>query len=136
MKIRRERRRYPIIPISAMSDIAFLLLIFIMLASLINYHKEIKIDYAVAENQTKTDENKNFEIWVDKNGIFFYEGNQIKIEDLKNLLESSFYSSKGQKIRYHIIADKDVKYKYINALIELFQEIQIDNVSLVVKEKE
>lgn len=64
MKVIRKFRRKPIIPINSMSDIAFLLLIFIMLISLINYRREIKINYAEAEFQEVTQSENNLEIWI------------------------------------------------------------------------
>lgn len=133
MKIVVKKRKYPILPISAMSDIAFLLLIFIMLVSLINYHKTIKIDYAVGESLVKTDQNKNIEIWVDKNGSIFYEGKIITLDDVKGIIIDAYFNSKT-KTRFHIVADRDVEYRHINKVIEIFQELQIDTVSFVAKE--
>ena len=69
MNITRRKRRRSILPINSMSDIAFLLLIFIMLISLINYRREIKISYPEAEFQEVTQADKNLEIWINQLGI-------------------------------------------------------------------
>ena len=66
MIIKKKNRRQPLTPINAMSDIAFLLLIFIMLLSLMNYRRKIKIEYPESKYQKITQKEKNFEIWVDK----------------------------------------------------------------------
>jgi biopolymer transport protein ExbD len=132
MKIRRKARRYPIIPVSAMSDIAFLLLIFIMLVSIINYRKEIKIDYAISKNQERTQADKNFEIWINKDGAVFYDGKNIELPELQKSVETRYF--KTPDIRFHVIADKNTKYKYVNNVVELLKQTQVSSVSLVVKE--
>ncbi len=68
MKFNFKKRRYPVIPLSSTSDIGFLLLIFIMLISLINYRKEVKIEYPEAKKLQIVQEKKNFEIWIDSIG--------------------------------------------------------------------
>jgi biopolymer transport protein ExbD len=50
-----------------MSDVAFLLLIFIMLVALINYRKEVKIEYPEAATAMRTSEHKNLEVWEEAN---------------------------------------------------------------------
>ena len=132
MMMRKRNRRKPLIPINSMSDIAFLLLIFIMLLSLINYKREIKIDYAEAENQESTQRDKNFEVWIDKVGTAFYKGRMVDDNELKKIAEEKY--DKYPDLRFHIIADKNVKYKKVNDIIELFKDIQVYAVSLVVRE--
>ncbi|MCK4797773.1 MAG: biopolymer transporter ExbD [Spirochaetes bacterium] len=134
MKIRNKKRRMPIILVSSMSDIAFLLLIFIILLSLINYKKEIKIDYPEAEYQEKTQTDKNFEIWIDKEGVTYYKGRAVNLSSLKNLVSDR--RAKNIDTRFHIIADKNTEYKNVNKVIEVLKIAQAGVVSLVVKDNE
>jgi len=134
MKIRKRQRRKPIIPINSMSDIAFLLLIFIMLLSLINYKKEIPIDFAEAKYQEKTQNDINFEIWVDKEGAVYYKAKNIEMSELQNLISKKI--TRNPETRFHVIADRDLKYKKINDLIEILKSYNISAVSLVVRENE
>jgi biopolymer transport protein ExbD len=133
MKIRKRKRRQPIIPINSMSDIAFLLLIFIMLLSLINYKKEVKIEYPEARYQEKTHSDKNFEIWVDQMGSIFYRGKTVDINTLEGLIVDRIVQVPDT--RFHIIADKNTKYRNVNKIIEILKILQIRAVSFVVKEK-
>ena len=57
MNLRRKKKKF-IIPMNSMSDVAFLLLIFIMLVSLMNYRREVKIDYPEAETAKKNQHGK------------------------------------------------------------------------------
>ncbi len=74
MKIQRRIRRRPLLSISAMSDIAFLLLIFILLIGLINYRREIPIRYPEAETVETTQGERNLEIWIAPTGLCMCRG--------------------------------------------------------------
>lgn len=114
-----------------MSDIAFLLLIFIMLISLINYRKEVKIEYPEAEFQEVTQADKNVEIWVDRWGNYYYNGHLSEL----SLVEGSIAQeiAKNPSIRIHILADKNTPYKNVNDVVEILKLLQHRAVSFVVK---
>lgn len=131
MKIKRRKRRAPIVPINSMSDIAFLLLIFIMLISLINYRKEVKIDYPEAEFQEVTQADKNIEIWVDISGNYFYNGHQASITGVEGFIARDI--ADNPSVRIHVLADRSTPYKNVNEIIEILKLLQHRAVSLVVK---
>jgi len=131
MKLSRRKKGGPSIPVSAMSDIGFLLLIFIMVVSLINYRKEIKIEYPEAKNQEITNAEKNFEIWIDKDGMVFFKGQPITTKALEGLIVEAIV--KDPKVRIHILADKNTRYKDVNEIMKVLQLLQHRVVSLVVK---
>lgn len=114
-----------------MSDIAFLLLIFIMLISLINYRKEVKIEYPESEFQEVTQADKNVEIWVDRWGNYYYNGHLSEL----SLVEGSIAQeiAKNPSIRIHILADKNTPYKNVNDVVEILKLLQHRAVSFVVK---
>ncbi|MDR0447952.1 MAG: biopolymer transporter ExbD, partial [Treponema sp.] len=85
MKIRRNRRN-PVVPMSSMSDVAFLLLIFIMLVALINYRREVKIEYPEADRAKRTSTEKNLEIWVDREGFLYLDGYPAELGMIENVL--------------------------------------------------
>ena len=132
MNITKRDRRRSILPINSMSDIAFLLLIFIMLISLINYRKEIKISYPEAEFQEVTQADKNLEIWIDQLGQIYHNGIIIDTISAEAIIAEAV--AKDPKIRIHILADKNTPYKYVNDVIEVLKLLQHRVVSLVVKE--
>src|SRR4030042_6086536 len=101
MKFKIKKRRYPVIPLSSTSDIGFLLLIFIMLVSLINYRKEVKIDYPEAAKPGIVGEKNNFEIWIDSEGNIYQEGRIVSINELEVLIVDA--ASKKPDTRLHVI---------------------------------
>lgn len=132
MKIKRKKRRAPIVPINSMSDIAFLLLIFIMLISLINYRKEVKIEYPEADLSEVTQADKNLELWIDRTGNLYFQGEPVNRVSMEGLVAE--HVALNPSIRIHIIADKNTPYKDINFLVEMLQLLQHRVVSFVVKE--
>ncbi len=132
MNIKRSRRRKPLVPINSMSDIAFLLLIFIMLISLINYRREIKIDYPEGEYQEVTQADKNLEIWVDRAGAVFYDGTRVTLSYLEAIIADAV--AEDPSVRIHILADKNTAFKNVNGLLEILKLLQHRAVSLVVKD--
>lgn len=133
MKIERHKRKIITIPISSMSDIAFLLLIFIMLLALINYKKIIKIDYPEANYKEVTQADSNLEIWIDVNGVIYYKGNIIELKSLENIIVDTV--TKKPDTRIHIIADKNTPYKNVDKVVEILKLLQHRVVSFVVKDK-
>lgn len=132
MKILRRKRRSPFVPISSMSDIAFLLLIFIMLISLINYRKVVKIEYPEAEFQEVTSADQNVEIWIDKQGMLFYNGYPASLSVVEGNLAGAIAGNPS--IRVHILADKNTPYKQVHKIVEILKWMQHRAVSLVVKD--
>ncbi|MDR0465635.1 MAG: biopolymer transporter ExbD [Treponema sp.] len=133
MKLRRKKKKI-FIPLFSMSDIAFLLLIFIMLVSLINYRKEVNIEYPVAQTGLRTNAEKNMDVWIDINGRIYIDGNAAD----RNALEWKIadLSVNAPDTRVHIIADRGTPYSNVNSVLESFQVLQYRFVSFAVKNDE
>jgi biopolymer transport protein ExbD len=130
MNIRRKRKQF-VIPVNSMSDVAFLLLIFIMLVSLINYRREVKIDYPEATTAKKTSAEKNLEIWVDKEGSLYLDGLPSDLAAIQNSIIDTYQDAPDTRV--HIIADRNTPFEYVNQALELLQILQYRVVSFVVK---
>lgn len=129
----KSKRRRPSVATSSMSDIGFLLLIFIMLIALMNQRYEEKINYSESAVLERTQADENFEIWVQSNGIVSAEGQIFDPESLEKAIVQAI--AQNPNVRIHIIADKDTPYKYVNGVTSILQSLQHRVVSFVVKEK-
>ncbi len=129
----KKKRRNPSITTSSMSDIGFLLLIFIMLISLMNQRYEEKINYPESRILERTQADKNFEIWVQKNGVVSADGEILDGIGLERAIVGAIAENPG--VRIHIIADKDTPYKYVNSVVSVLQNLQHRVVSFVIKER-
>ena len=130
MKLKRNRKSF-FIPIFSMSDIAFLLLIFIMLTALINYRIEVKIDYPEAETAHITNTDNDLEIWIDKDGFIYIDGIPSNHSELEYIVSTLYRTA--PETRIHIIADRYTPYIKINSVLEILQILQYRVVSFVVR---
>jgi biopolymer transport protein ExbD len=117
---------------NAMSDVAFLLLIFIMLVALINYRREVKIDYPEAREAKRTSAEKNLEIWIDKNGGAYLDGVPASLGAIEIALTSAYRAAPDTRV--HVIADKDAAFRTVNDVLAILQLLQHRVVSFVVKD--
>lgn len=129
----KPKRRKPSVTTSSMSDIGFLLLIFIMLISLMNQRKEEKIEYSEATLIEKTQVDKNFEIWIKSDSMVFVEGENVDGATLESLIVKAV--TEQPLTRVHIIADKNTPYKYVDSTVKILQKLEHRVVSFVVREK-
>lgn len=129
----KPKRRNPSITTSSMSDIGFLLLIFIMLISLMNQRYEEKITYSESAVLERTQADSNFEIWIQKNGVISADGNVLDRNSTEKAIINAI--AENPNVRIHIIADKDTPYKYVNEVVSVLQVLQHRVVSFVVREK-
>lgn len=130
MKLNRKRKNF-FVPLSSMSDVAFLLLIFIMLISLINFRKEVKIDYPEAETAKKVSAEENLEIWVDRSGGFYLNGEAADLTRVEYGITEAYRASPGTRV--HIIADRGTPFENVHKVLEILQILEHRAVSFVVK---
>jgi len=88
MMIDRKRRKMPImVPIAAMGDIAFLLIIFFVLAS--NFAQEAHIDFDPAKSpDIEKMERSQVSVTVDKDGQIWLQGEECPVDLLDSGVEA------------------------------------------------
>ncbi|MDR1059011.1 MAG: biopolymer transporter ExbD [Treponema sp.] len=132
MNLKRRRGSF-VVPLNSMSDVAFLLLIFIMLVSLINYRKEVKIEYPEGERTKKVSAERNLEIWVDREGGLYLDGAAGSLEYIEAEIIETYRNAPDTRI--HIIADRGTPFVHVNRVVEVLQLLQYRMVSFVVKDE-
>jgi biopolymer transport protein ExbD len=133
VKLRQRNKKNFLIPMNSMSDVAFLLLVFIMLVALINYRKEVKIDYPEARAAMRTSDEKNLEIWVDREGGVYLDGEPADLSAVERKIADLYRSAPDTRV--HVIADQNTHYEKINNVLEIMQVLQYRVVSFVVKDE-
>jgi len=134
MRLNRRIKKPFFIPTFSMSDVAFLLLIFIMLVSLINYRTEVKIDYPEARTALRIDAEKNLEIWIDVFGDVYLDGIPSDLLSVEHKISDLHRNAPDTRV--HIIADRNTPYEKINNVREIMQILQYRVVSFVVRNEE
>jgi biopolymer transport protein ExbD len=130
MKLPRRQKGF-FIPVSSMSDVAFLLFIFIMLVSLINYRKEVRIEYPEAETAKKVSDEKNLEIWVDSSGGLYLNGDPCSLALVERGIVEAYQAAPDTRV--HIIADRNTPFEDVHKILDILQLLQYRVVSFVVK---
>ena len=130
MKIKRKRKTF-FVPLFSTSDIAFLLLIFIMLVSLMNYRKEVKIQYPEAETAKKVSDENNLEIWVDRSGGLYLNGDPSDLSIVERGIVEAYQTAPDTRV--HIIADRDTPFENVHQVLDILQLLQYRVVSFVTK---
>ena len=133
MKLKRKRKS-PSVPLFSTSDIAFLLLIFIMLVSLINYRQEVAIDFAEARTALRTSAERNLEVWIDADGAIYLDGFLADHRAVEYAIAELHVSAPDTRV--HIIADRYVTYDKVNGVLEILQLLEYRLVSFVVRAHE
>jgi biopolymer transport protein ExbD len=132
VRIKRKSRARWNIPLASMADIAFLLLIFFMLSSILEIEKEIPIQ--LPESRIRVSETgKYFNVWVTSGGEYIFDGARNRV---KNLQAYARYRLTGNpEIKALISADRNLPYREINAALEQLKEAGVSNVVLVSKKE-
>jgi biopolymer transport protein ExbD len=115
-----------------MSDIAFLLLIFIMLISLLNYREEEPIEYPEATNTEVTQADNNVEVWVRRDGAIVIDGDVVDERTAEGILADAI--AEDPSVRIHLLADRSTEYRNVAAVIDVLQTLQHRVLSLVVSD--
>jgi len=105
------------VPSSSLADIAFLLLIFFMVTTVFRSDKDRKIDWAQAEAAEKIDEKvKNIlNIWMERDGTVWINDLGHAMEEVSGTV-GPLYAASDRRLVISIRADREVAYRYIDAV--------------------
>lgn len=134
MKLRKQRK-LDSIPVAAMGDIAFLLLIFYISTTMLTDQKPR--DLLLPELTTEVQSSPfPLIIYIDKelmnqNKVYFYN-QDIPLENLNAFLTNKIYELPSS-FRVYLNIEKDVPFKYMHKVIQTLKEVGIKNVILTTK---
>lgn len=133
MQIRKRKKRpMPIPPMTALGDIAFLLIIFFMITS--NFIREAHVDLDKAESRdVEKLEQRSVSVAVDKNGEVYVQGEKVQVDALTNIVESAVTPPEIKQIAMLKI-DKNMPYEKYKDVISALAEAQVE-IALVGKEE-
>jgi len=119
MAIRRRKKPSLVLPLSSMGDIAFLLIIFFMLASNFMKTNKVELDRPGSPDLEQQEPPKS-SVVMDKDGKIWYEGAQVQTHEVTDALRA--LAEKNKEHSVHIVVDKDLKRKDFMPLIEAISE--------------
>lgn len=128
MKIHRQNNFFPPLSTNAMADMAFLLLIFIII--FMQDPVQQKINYALAKENRKL-EGQAITIYVTPDEKYFLNGKEINLVQAENKFAAAVQSGKYSEIR--ISADKDTPFIVVDKVLRILRTLEYPAVSLVVE---
>ena len=130
MKIQFKDKKKPVTLI-AMSDIAFLLLIFLIV--IVNVKSENEVTVPEFRYSVKVYPEDMFLITVEENGNIFIEGSPATAEQLLQNINNAYYNGKES---IGIYADKETDYEYVSNALKIIQKSLISNIVLITEKPE
>lgn len=107
MQFRTRKKRKALINITSLIDVLFLLLIFFMVSSTFLEQPGIKLELPYAQSATVL-EQKDYVLFVDKEGKMFLNNNEVRLEDLEAKIKQALPEMKDNALV--LKADQDVKH--------------------------
>ncbi|MCX7820146.1 MAG: biopolymer transporter ExbD [Brevinematales bacterium] len=107
-------------PVVAMGDIAFLLLVFFLVTSALDQSRKLEIEIPSVKNITKIPQEEIFNIFIDKDGKIYFKGSE------KNLFEIQFlyfkHISLFKKPIIQIVADKNLPFEKVDEILQTLRK--------------
>ncbi len=121
MKIKRIGKPKVIIPTASMADIAFLLIIFFMLTTVFRKEKGQKIVLPSAKSTERILKRKHLSyIWLTKDGKIFVMDQRVNSKRIS--YDFRLRVLEDPNLIVMLMFDKDVKYIYVDSILEALRE--------------
>ena len=119
MAIRRRKKPSLVLPLSSMGDIAFLLIIFFMLAS--NFMKTGNVELEKPDAPSlEQQEPPKCSVLLDKDGQIWFEGTQVSKGEVTSALKE--LAEKDHEYTVHVAIHKDLTKRDFMPMIEAISE--------------
>ncbi len=134
----RKKRKLESIPVAAMGDIAFLLLIFYISTTMLTDQKPMDVDLPEITTEVQS---SPFPLIVymdqnlaNQNKVYFFN-QEIPLENLSDTLSKKIYELPSS-FRVYLNIDKTVSFKHMYKILQELKEAGIKNVIISTKPKE
>lgn len=133
MKLRPKIKHADSIPAATMADIAFLLIIFFMLAtSFTRDRQNINLPHSILRHELP---HNSVALTIDQNNQIFWNGSLMSWDDIQDRVSDTLTRDKYRP--FIIKADRYVKYTTIDRILQILTNAGVVNLSLPTKaEKE
>jgi len=134
----RKKRKLESIPVAAMGDIAFLLLIFYISTTMLTDQKPMEVDLPEITTEVQSSPypliiyiNQNL---ANQNKVYFFN-QEIPVENIRDALTKKIYELPSS-FRVYLNIDQSVSFKHMYKILQELKEAGIKNVIISTKPKE
>jgi len=132
MKItRKKRNRIDIAESGALSDLAFLLIIFFIVIAVFNVNKGFLLKLPKKDSHKIVNTEDIFKISLRQNGTLFVKNQNITLSEV----ESNIVALKAERpnMTFLLQIDPEARYQHVVEIVELVRNIGVDNFSFNMK---
>ena len=124
----KRKRAMPNIPVSSMADIAFLLLVFFMVTSVLDSDPDVQV--ALPEVPGGEQLNKKIaNIYLSSDKLIYYNTMKMSLPEAINNVRAKLATNPDLKVLIH--TDKELSYGEVDAVFEYLKEAGALKISLV-----
>ncbi|MCW7474133.1 biopolymer transporter ExbD [Leptospira levettii] len=128
----RRKRVAPSVPVSSMADIAFLLLVFFMVTSVLDSDPDLPINLPdVPGGEQLNKKIANLYLTADETRTVYFNSVRMELNEAMSEIRAKIATTPDLKVLIH--ADQDLTYEELDNVFETLREIGALKVSLVTK---
>ncbi|MCG6147413.1 biopolymer transporter ExbD [Leptospira levettii] len=128
----RRKRVAPSVPVSSMADIAFLLLVFFMVTSVLDSDPDLPINLPdVPGGEQLNKKIANLYLTADETRTVYFNSVKMELNEAMSEIRAKIATTPDLKVLIH--ADQDLTYEELDNVFETLREIGALKVSLVTK---
>ena len=116
MAFRRKQRESPLVDLTPMIDVVFLLLIFFMISTTFVETSGLSIKLPEASTSIADHEPKEVKIYLSKEGVITVDKQEMSVESLQAHLKS--FGQRSGDMTFLLLADKDARHGRVVELMD------------------
>jgi biopolymer transport protein ExbD len=132
LKLQSHTREDPIIDLTPLIDVVFLLLIFFMVSTTFEHQAVLKVDLPEASAvQPQLDEAERLELIIDDTGLM-YLNDQRLVDSRERTIRAAFYQAAGENRSIPLIlrADRNTPHHYVVTVMDVAAQLGFTNLSI------
>ncbi|MCX7882258.1 MAG: biopolymer transporter ExbD [Brevinematales bacterium] len=123
----------PSLPVIAMGDIAFLLLVFFLVTTALDQSRKLEIEIPAVKKVAQIPQEEIFTLFIDKYGKLYYKGEEKSLAEIQFLHER--HAAIFRKPILQIVADKDLAFDKIDEIVQTLRSHRPLRLSFVCREE-
>ena len=131
MSFRKTKKKDISMDLTPLVDVIFQLILFFMVSTTFDESSNISIELPQSSSEMLMKEDQNFDIWIDKDGLYYIEEQAHTREELQSLLQSQ--AQKNPQTVLHVNADKETSHHHIVFLLDIATELGLQELSVGTK---
>jgi biopolymer transport protein ExbD len=127
----RKSKKEITLDLTPLVDVIFQLILFFMVSTTFDESSNISIELPQSSSEMLIQEDQNFDIWIDKDGLYYIEEQSYSKEELQGVLE--IQAEQNPQTVLHVNADKETSHHHIVFLLDVATELGLQELSVGTK---